>query len=388
MSRHEQYMNMLHGDYRATARLYLLNQDESIREEITQDLIVGGNLHGILQNGMRRTATVTINNDDLRYTPNPNRIWFGQKFKLYAGILLEDGSEYLLPQGVFYSSNPGSSYLQSNRIATLNLVDKWSYLDGSLYGRVKGAYYIPKTIQNGSEQINVSLSDAVTYTLQQDDGNGGYVDPIKPFFDTNITNVDLPYTLRSQATGTYADVLLELNKMMIGSMGYDQNGRLCVTSDNTNVDRSTQSTIWSFSQDSTQLFSLDAVSQMTDVYNHVYVVGATVDGDIIKGEAKCESAKYDTNIERVGDKILVVEDQKLYSASYAQERAEYELKKARRLGYQLSGSSAPQFHWYPGCLISVPPMDTSHRARTIMITDYNLPLASVGAMTWTGTTLI
>lgn len=388
MTNQEQYMALLRGDYRPVVRLYILNYDETIRDEITQDLIVGGNLHCVLQNGMRRTATVTINNEDLRYTPNPNRLWFGQKFKLFAGIVLSDGTEYLMPQGVFYSSNPGASYLQSNRLATLNLVDKWAYLDGSLFGRVKGAYYIPKTVHMGGEPINMNLFDAVTYTLQQNDGNGNFVDPIQPFFDNNITERTLPYTLRSSATGTYADVLLELNKMMIGSMGYDPNGRLCVTSDNVDVDHSIQSIMWRFTDDSTQLFTLDAVSQMSDVYNHVYVVGATIDGDIIMGEAKCTLPSYETNIQRVGDKTLVIEDSKLYSAEYAQERAEYELKKAQRLGYQLSGSSAPQYHWYPGCLITVPPMDVSGRARTVMITDYNVPLACTGAMTWTGTTLI
>ena len=388
MTQHEQYMAMLRGDYRPVVRLYLLNQDETIREEITQDLIVGGNLHCVLQNGMRRTATITINNEDLRYTPNPNRLWFGQKFKLYAGILLEDGTEYLRPQGVFYSSNPSASFLQSNRLATLNLVDKWAYLDGSLFGKVKGTYYIPKTVQMGGQPITTSLFDAVTFTLQQDDGNGNYVDPIRPFFDNSISIRSLPYTLRSTATGTYADVLLELNKMMIGSMGYDQNGRLCVTSANVDVDHSTQSIVWRYTDDSTQLFTLDAVSQMSNVYNHVYVVGATIDGDIIKGEAKCTLPSYETNIQRVGDKVLVIEDQKLYSAEYAQQRAEYELKQAQRLGYQLSGSGAPQYHWYPGCLVSVPPMDASRRARTVMITEYNIPIASVGAMTWTGTTLL
>lgn len=388
MTQHEQYMAMLRGDYRPVVRLYLLNQDETIREEITQDLIVGGNLHCVLQNGMRRTATITINNEDLRYTPNPNRLWFGQKFKLYAGILLEDGTEYLRPQGVFYSSNPSASFLQSNRLATLNLVDKWAYLDGSLFGKVKGAYYIPKTVQMGGQPITTSLFDAVTFTLQQDDGNGNYVDPIRPFFDNSISIRSLPYTLRSTATGTYADVLLELNKMMIGSMGYDQNGRLCVTSSNVDVDHSTQSVVWRYTDDSTQLFTLDAVSQMSNVYNHVYVVGATINGDIIKGEAKCTLPSYETNIQRVGDKVLVIEDQKLYSAEYAQQRAEYELKQAQRLGYQLSGSGAPQYHWYPGCLVSVPPMDASRRARTVMITEYNIPIASVGAMTWTGTTLL
>jgi len=388
MTKQEQYMALLRGDYRPVVRLYMLNYDETIREEITQDLIVGGNLHCILQNGMRRTATVIINNEDLRYTTSPNRLWFGQKFKLYAGVLLEDGTEYVKPQGVFYSSNPNTSYLQSNRLATLNLVDKWAYLDGSLFGKVKGAYYIPKTVHMGGEPITTSLFDAVRFTLQQNDGNGNYIDPIQPFFDSNIDVRSLPYTLRSAATGTYADVMLELNKMMIGSMGYDQNGRLCVTSDNVDIDHSDQSIAWRFADDSTQLFTLDAVSQMSDVYNHVYVVGATLDGDIIKGEAACTLPSYETNIQRVGDKTLVIEDQKLYSAEYAQERAEYELKKAQRLGYQLSGSSAPQYHWYPGCLITVPPMDVSKRARTVMITDYNLPLACTGAMTWTGTTLI
>lgn len=382
------YAAALRGDYKTVVHLYLLNKDETIREEITPDLIVGGSLHVVRQNGMRRTATVTVNNADLRYSPDPNRIWFGQKFKLFAGIRLDSGVELVWPQGVFYNSNPGGSYMQSQRLVTLNLVDKWAYLDGSLFGKVRGAYYIPKTVQGSSGVVTTKLADAVVSTLQQDDGTGSPVDPIEPFFDSNITNIDLPYTLRSAATGTYADVLLELNKMMIGSMGYDANGRLTVTSENTNVNRAEQALVWRFDEDSTQLFSLDATANVSNVYNHIYVVGATLDGAIFKGEAVCTDPRFDTNVQRIGDKVNVIEDNTIYSNEYAQERAEYELRQSQRLGYQLSGSSAMQFHWYPGCLVGIPPMDRSRKARTVMITEYSLPLANTGAMTWTGTTLI
>lgn len=388
MDNFDRYVKKLKSSYKAICRLFLLNKDETIREEITDDVIVGGNLHVTSQNGMRRTATLTIDNSSLRYTPNPNKLWFGQKFKLMAGVALDNGVEYLLPQGVFYSSNPGTSYLQSNRLVTLNLVDKWAYLDGSLFGKVRGAYYIPKTIESGSGIIITKLSDAITYTIAQDDGTGSPIDPIQPFFDPNITNVNLPYTMRSAATGTLADVVLELNKMMIGAIGYDQCGRLCVMNDNANVDRTNSPIVWFFEDDSTQLFTLSSVAQMSEVYNHVYVVGATLDGDIFKGEAACTSPKFATNIQRVGDKVLTVEDQNIYSAEYAQQRAEYELKQSQRYGYQISGSSAPQFHWHPGCIISVPALDASNKRQSVMITEYTLPLASTGEMTWSGTTLI
>ena len=53
-------------------------------------------------------------------------------------------------------------------------------------------------------------------TQELEDGSVGYL-------------TDAPYTYRAESAGqTYADVMLELNTMLAGCIGYDCTGRLCV----------------------------------------------------------------------------------------------------------------------------------------------------------------
>ena len=68
-------------------RLFLLNPDESIRNEIPQeDLILGGSYSENYQNGQRRSLSFSLFNRQKKYTPSINGLWTETKFKQEVGL--------------------------------------------------------------------------------------------------------------------------------------------------------------------------------------------------------------------------------------------------------------------------------------------------------------
>lgn len=129
------------GNYKEAIKIEWLNPDESVNFEFTNALYdIDVNLNVNYQNGIRRTCTVVLNNNKNKFPISFNSIWIGQKFKLWRGIYINDETPYYLPQGVFYISNPTETYNPETRTITLNGVDKWAYLDGSLFGKLTGIY--------------------------------------------------------------------------------------------------------------------------------------------------------------------------------------------------------------------------------------------------------
>ena len=137
----QEYIEKVQGDYRQAVKVEWLNPDETVKCEMTNALYdINVNLNVNYQNGSRRSCTLVLNNDINMYPIDFNNIWVNQKFKLWMGVYLNDNTPYLLPQGVFYVSNPNETYNPSTRTITINGVDKWSYLDGSLSGTLYGTY--------------------------------------------------------------------------------------------------------------------------------------------------------------------------------------------------------------------------------------------------------
>lgn len=159
-----EYKEKIKGDYRPAVKIEWLNPDETVKFEFTNSLYdVEANVDVNKQSGCRRTCTVKLNNDSNRFPINYDNIWLGQKFKLWMGIYLDDETPYYLPQGVFYVSNPRSTYDPNTRTVTINGVDKWAYLDGSLHGVLTGAY---------QTNVGTNLYDATRELLRLSSGRG------------------------------------------------------------------------------------------------------------------------------------------------------------------------------------------------------------------------
>ena len=137
----QKYLDVVSGNFRKAIKVEWLNPDETVNFEFTNSLYdINVDLSVNYQNGSRRTCTLTLNNDRNRFPINFNNIWFGQKFKLWMGVYIDEQTPYYLPQGVFYISNPNEVYQPSTRTIKINGVDKWAFLDGTLHGKLPGTY--------------------------------------------------------------------------------------------------------------------------------------------------------------------------------------------------------------------------------------------------------
>lgn len=175
------YLKALKKPFQKLCRLRFLNPDGSTaffvdnsqKNRYSGAFIAEGTLTVNLQNGVRRTASVTLSNMDGAFDYNVNRVWFGQEIALDEGLVLPSGEDYYIQQGVFLLETPKETVEPGKRTATYELVDKWANLDGTLWGKLDGLY---------RGELNVNIFQQIDALLQDDKGNGRKVDPVAPVY--------------------------------------------------------------------------------------------------------------------------------------------------------------------------------------------------------------
>ena len=387
MSQFERYLRELQEPtVYPTAKLYLLNPDETIDYEVSSEFL-SGNISVTRNNGVRRTATITISNADKVFKIGINNIWFGQKVRIDAGIRFSDGSEYLICQGIFYIKDPTESYNPTANTMTLNLVDKFAWLDGSLNGTLSGIHQI-----NPGDDMRVAAAGL----LSQDAGNGLSVDCAPPIFDSyyndkvatltdgsTVPFTNAPYTYRTNEGATRGDVLLAINTMLVASCGYDTYGRFRYWSAQADIVDKNRPVAWEFSTDKAELLGIESTHQMSSMYNDVKVVGSIINGVQVTGRATNKNPMSDTNVNRIGYKTYTINDTKYYTYDQANEAAKYELRNRTILSRSVTIASSPLYHIQEGDLVTFLDPSKSLIPEKYLVTGFTLPINMIGSMSIT-----
>ena len=371
-------------------KLEWLNPDDSIAYEITTDLYnTNGTLNVTNQSGCRRTFNLQIHNVDGRYDIDVNKVWLGQKVKLYLGLYI-DGTPYLIQQGVFYLTNPTDIMNTAENCIQLNCTDKWSYLDGTLFGNLDGIYKIP---------VNSDIFDAIKALLLTDRGNGVPIDSTKQnistFFNTKMTalsNGELvsvlktPFTATIDKGQTYADVLLQFNTMLAGVIYYDTVGRLNVEPNETDLLDKDKEILYKFDQNNSDILGKSQEFKFTEVFNDILCVGATTNGYLAKGRATNNNIKSDLCVQRIGKKTKVYEDTNYYSDGLCQDWANYLLRNNTILQTSLSLQTIPLYHLDVNKLITITNTKYHLKEEKFLINSLSIPLG-LGQMTISATSI-
>ena len=371
-------------------KLEWLNPDDSIAYEITTDLYnTNGTLNVTNQSGCRRTFNLQIHNVDGRYDIDVNKVWLGQKVKLYLGLYI-DGTPYLIQQGVFYLTNPTDIMNTAENCIQLNCTDKWSYLDGTLFGNLDGIYKIP---------VNSDIFDAIKALLLTDRGNGVPIDSTKPnistFFNTKMTalsNGELvsvlktPFTATIDKGQTYADVLLQFNTMLARVIYYDTVGRLNVEPNETDLLDKDKEILYKFDQNNSDILGKSQEFKFTEVFNDILCVGATTNGYLAKGRATNNNIKSDLCVQRIGKKTKVYEDTNYYSDGLCQDWANYLLRNNTILQTSLSLQTIPLYHLDVNKLITITNTKYHLKEEKFLINSLSIPLG-LGQMTISATSI-
>lgn len=394
------YLAALKTDFVKLARLEFLNKDGTVAFVLDNDpknrrsgaFLQSGEITCNLQNGIRRTASVTLSNLDGDYDFAVNKIWFGTQVRLSEGLILPDGTEYYIPQGVFEIEQPNEQYKPDGNSVTYRLVDKWANLDGSLGGNLDGAY----SVQAGTNILQAMASLLRLGRFDMGNNSRNPIDPVLPLMtsyyndktqtltDGTVVNlVDAPYDFVSDENGTIADVILGLGEMLAALVGYNQTGRLVVDPSQDDIEDLTKPVLWDFSADEKQLLHVDYTVRKGDVYNDLIVVGDTSDtGYTARGRAQNRDISSDTCISRIGLKTKRMPVENYYSDDICVARAEWELKRAAVLPKTVAIECTQMFHIVENGIVTIRRDDKPGApVERHVVQGFTRPIGQTGTMT-------
>lgn len=358
MTNYELYLSSLRKPFQKLVRLRFLNPDGSTAFALDNDplnaragaFLSSGELRCNLQNGQRRTASVTLSNVGQQFDYNINSLWFGQEVALDEGMLLPNGEEVYFQQGIFVLDTPRDELRPTERTITYNLVDKWANLDGTLFGNLESTYEVP---------LGTNIFQPITALLTQDKGNGQMVDNVNPVYTdyyngmnqtlpdgTTVAMTDSPYTLRIDSeSGTIAEVVLGLTGMLNAWVGYDNTGALRVDPSQDDLLDTAKPVAWRFQLEDFSFLGATYTIKNTEVYNDYIVVGEQLD-DYTQpyGRATNTNPQSDTNVQTIGRKTFREQRAGFATNTQCKDLANWMLKRSSILQKSISISCSQILH--------------------------------------------
>ncbi len=391
-------------------KLEFLNADDTVAYAIdgnykrgygypdSRAFIQSGTLNISLNNGQRRTASVRFENLDNAFDYDLNRLWLGRRVRLSKGVILSDGTPYYIPLGVFYLNSPKTGWKPNSRTAEYQLVDKWAYLDGTLFGNLENTYEVRSRTNIFSAMqgiLNLSI-----YTHKVTDRYEEKIDGVTPVFTDYYNEQEviingqavkmnlLPKTVTTEMGGTYGQVLLDLNAILAGWIGYDSTGALRVDPSDDDLDDNKKPVMWNFTKNSKTFFGLDETANPAQVYNDVIIWGESVDGAVVGARAINNDPTSDTSVGRIGMKTFVESSDINYTNKQCAALAKWYLKRKTVLQKSVMVSCSQMFHLRENNLISILRSDKPNSPlEKHLIQGISIPLSQKGAMQITATSV-
>jgi hypothetical protein len=362
-----------------------------------------GTINISLNNGQRRTASIRFENLDNAFDYAINKLWFGRRVRLLKGVTLKDGSEFYISQGIFYLNSPKTGWKPNSRTAEYSLVDKWAYLDGTLFGNLENTYEVPMMTDGKRTDIFEAMQGILDlsiydhkYTLDIDKR----VDNIKPIFtnyyNNRYTTINgqqvamnlMPKTVTTSMGGTYGKVLLDLNALIAGWIGYDSNGALRVDASADDLNDTDKPVMWKFDENSKTFFGLDETANPSQVFNDVIVWGEGLNGEVVGARATNYDPTSDTNANLIGLKTNVESSDINYTNEQCQALANWYLKRKTVLQKSVTISCSQMFHLQENNLISVLRSDKPGKPiEKHLIQAISIPLSEKGSCSITATSI-
>ena len=395
MATFAEYLNALNYPFIKTCRLRFLQPDGSTAfaldnnplQNRNKTFIADGNLTVNLQNGQRRSASVSLDNVNAEYDYAFNKLWFGQEIALDEGVVLPSGEIYYIQQGVFLLADPQEELQPTGKTVSYNLVDKWANLDGTLYGTLDSTYMV---------NAGTNIFTVVASLLNQNKGNSIILDSVNPIFtsyyntmqvtlpDGTTTNyINSPYDLTVDAGQTIANIILGLMEMLAALVGYNASGALQIEPSQEDINDATKPILWTFSPSQTHLLGLSYTVNTADMYNDVVIVGDQLD-DNTQPMARAQNfdPKSDTNINIIGRKTYREERSGYGTQTQCRDYATWKLKRTTVLQKSVQISCSQILHIEENKLVEIVREDKADSpTERHLIQGFSRPLASTGKMT-------
>ena len=315
--------------------------EENILKEITENIVMGsGSLSINYQQGVRRSFSCDIANINGEFTPSfkTGVLYATTKIKLYIGIRSYLGEDtYWWSQGIFLLTDVVNKSSGSNKIVTINAIDKFGMFGSELgYKQLQGDY----KIEQGNKIYNI-IKDILNLDME----NGYVLDCKKPFLDPIYKDEIMPYTLIKNKGEQMADVLITLANVLGCNIYYDVEGVLNISNGTDDCTYAREGVIYTYNEQSAGTSDLDLKIDYGSIINSVTVVGTNVNDKVYSYTARNTDPFSPTRIEYVGLKECEpIESSMVYNDDRAKEYALYMLKRKSILQNIFSFKSTPVLH--------------------------------------------
>lgn len=389
------YLDAVRRPFIKLCRLRFLNPDGStafaldnnVMKRWNKTFIASGNINVNLQNGQRRTANIELDNVNDEYSFAYGKMWFGDEVALDEGLVLPDGTEFYIQQGVFLIDSPQEAVQPTGDTASYTLVDKWSNLDGTHTGTLENTYEVP---------VNTNIFAPISDILSEDRGNGLPIDNVHPIYTDYYNNmtqtltdgstaslVRTPYTLTTDGGSSKADVILGLVGMVNGMIGYDPSGALRIEPSQDDIADNTKPVIWRFSQKNSELLGMAYTVNDKDVYNDYIVIGEQLENNA-QPMARAENfdPASDTNINIIGRKTYREESSGYGTDRMCKDLAVRKVKRSTVLQKSVSISCSQLLHIQENTVVEIERTDKEgNPVERHLVQGFQRPLTGTGNMT-------
>lgn len=311
-------LNMFKGSNIITPvyRVFLLNDDETIRADISRD-IENFDMTITYQTGQRRSLNLTMANVNNKWKPkyNTGLVQIGSKFRFDLGFVYKKIA-YWKQMGIFLLKDPNISKESANQTISFSLCDKFGLFDGTLSGKTGLKDIIP---------VGVSMYQAFVTMVTADRGNGEPFD-LKPIiFNSKYRNQTTYYTIKQDAGNTLSSIFTSLGETISSDVYYNEYGNMCVESNVTDFLGNNLPLAWYFNDGDKCITNYSFSESSSNIVNSVLVKGNIVNGYQFSASAKNTNPLSPTCIQYRGELFDVISDQALYSDELCRDRAQYEL---------------------------------------------------------------
>lgn len=390
------------GDFLKLARLRFLNPDGSTAFTVDNDpdnkrsgaFLRAGSVSVNLQNGVRRTADVSLANVDGAFDYNVEKVWFGSEIAVDMGARLQDGTELYFPQGVYRVTGPAEEVRPNGRTVRYTLTDKWAGLDGTLNGTLESSYIV---------NTGTNIFEPIAALLLTDRGDGQPYDREAPVFTEYYNGktqalpgggtaaiTSTPYTMTVDSEeGSVADVILGLAEMLVAWVGYDPTGRLRIDPSQNDILDTDKPVAWRFSLEEAQILGLAYDVKLQDVKNDYIVVGMMAE-DYSQPAARAQNLdpRSDTNINLIGRKTKRESKPEYATERICADYAEWMVKRTSVLHRAVTIQCNQIFHLTENTLIEVVRSDLPGApVEKHLVQGFTLPLSGTEAMSITATSI-
>lgn len=411
------YFSGLLKPFRKLVRLEFLQPDDTVAFALggigqkypipgrdTRTFLQSGSVSVSLANGSRRKASVVLANRDGAFDYAVGKLWFGQRVRILMGMRLPNGEDFYFPMGVFYVENPSALFSPGERTTTLNLTDKWAYLDGTLFGNLEAAYSVTSGTNIYSAIDSLIHMDRFTQRVTTDVQR--MIDPAGAVYTSyfngrtylasnsdgsitqNIAMTDTPYTITENRGSTMGALILKLNEMLAGWIGYDATGALRLEPSQDDIDDAEKPVLFAFTPENSMLLSHSSVSQNTAVYNDVTVAGQGLTEKAVWARAVNADPASDTNIDLIGRRIFVEEKSDYWNTEQCAALARWMLKRKTVLQKSVTIECGQMFHLIENHLVSVKRTDKEGSPiEKHLIQGFTIPIGETGSMSITATSV-